>query len=79
MMEKNSLEPKEWLSVARKDWERIRRNLEKFKDLCRRVSSYYVLERYPPFGIDLTKEELEKDINETQQLIKSLFSEEELP
>ncbi|MBI2341072.1 MAG: HEPN domain-containing protein [Deltaproteobacteria bacterium] len=52
--------------------------LERFRDLCERVSGYYFAERYPPLGtIELTREDIEKDVGEAGQFIACLFPEEE--
>ncbi|MBI4412727.1 MAG: HEPN domain-containing protein [Deltaproteobacteria bacterium] len=52
-------------------------SLEKFRDLCERVSGYYFAERYPPLGtLELTRDDIEKDVKEADQFIACLFPEE---
>ncbi len=119
---------KQWLIIARKDWERIKRNLKnedaeaagfylqqslekylkayllnlgwklrkiheldalldeackftpelnKFQELCEKVSGYYIIDRYPPLvSSGLTCEEVEKDIPEAEKFIRELFPDE---
>lgn len=128
--QQNSIEPQDWKNVARKDWERIKRNLrdddaeaaafylqqsmekylkafliqhgwklkkihtlhtllkdaviykpnlEVFRQLCQRVSGYYILDRYPLFAASgLTSEDIKKDLEEAKKFIKTMFLEEEL-
>lgn len=124
----DSLYPEDWKNRARKDWERVNRNLrdkdaeaagyflqqslekylksfllmhgwqlrkihtlhtllddaiiynidlEPFRDLCERVSGYYFTERYPVvIKEELTCDDIENDIEESEQFIKVLFGEE---
>lgn len=52
-------------------------SLEKFRKLCERVSGYYLIDRYPmPVPHELTIEDIEKDLKEAKELIKSLFPNE---
>lgn len=54
--------------------------LAAFRGLCRRVSGYYLLERYPmpgPSGLDAVQ--LTADIAEARVLIAALFPNEALP
>jgi hypothetical protein len=54
----------------------IRRSL---RELCERVSGYYLADRYPPLGnMDLTCEEVARDAEEAKGLILALFPEEPL-
>jgi HEPN domain-containing protein len=54
-------------------------DLDIFYELCERVSGYYLAERYPPLGIgELSKRDLERDIEEARKLIQSLFPNEPL-
>lgn len=53
--------------------------LSSFKELCARVSPYYLADRYPPFGsLGVTAEDIEKDLEDANKLIKCLFPEEKL-
>lgn len=133
MSAKNSqdaINPEDWKRVARKDWERIQRNLrdndpeaagfyfqqslekylkgyllqhgwelkkihtlhtllkdaveynpdlESFRELCQKISGYYVIDRYPLFAASgLTSEDVKRDLDEAKQLILTLFPEEPL-
>lgn len=121
---------KDWVRIARTDWERTRRNLmekdisaagmflqqsiekylkafliqhgwklrkihrldalldevvkfkpelSSFQDFCERVSAYYFADRYPPFGsLEITEEDIEKDLQTTKDLLKVIFPEENL-
>ncbi len=54
-------------------------DLEEFRDLCERVSGYYLSERYPPLGpSDLSSEDIRKDLNEAQKFVKKMFPRERL-
>jgi len=126
----DSLDPKDWKKIARKDWERVSRNLrdkdaeaagfylqqalekylkafllqhgwklkkihtlhtllkdavaykpelETFRQLCQKVSGYYVIDRYPLFAASgLDCKDIEEDLEESKELVKSLFPEEDL-
>lgn len=53
--------------------------LESFRDLCERVSGYYFAERYPPLGtLDLTSEDLKRDLEEARSFVKAMFPRERL-
>lgn len=53
--------------------------LPSFFELCERVSGYYLADRYPPFGsLGITSEDIEKDLEEAKELVKTIFSEENL-
>jgi hypothetical protein len=57
----------------------LKTDLDIFYELCERVSGYYLAERYPPLGIgELSKRDLERDIEEARKLIQSLFPNEPL-
>ncbi len=125
---KDSLVPEDWLRVARKDWERIKRHLkaddleaagfflqqslekylkafllqhgwklrkihalhdllsdavkynpalESFRKLCERASGYYFADRYPPLiRLELTCEDIERDLEQAKRFIKALSGEE---
>ncbi|OGW17995.1 MAG: hypothetical protein A3G93_07690 [Nitrospinae bacterium RIFCSPLOWO2_12_FULL_45_22] len=120
----------DWLKIARKDWERAKRNLkhqdpeaagfflqqsvekylkafllrcgwklkkiheldalldeairynselQNFYLLCERITGYYFADRYPPLGdLELTCEDIEKDLEEAKSFIKTMFPEEKL-
>ncbi len=54
-------------------------NLENFRDLCERVSGYYFADRYPPLGvIELTCEDIKKELKEVRKLIRTMFTGEKL-
>jgi HEPN domain-containing protein len=54
-------------------------DLLKFRDLCERVSGYYFAERYPPLGtLDLTSEDLKRDLQEARSFVKAMFPGERL-
>jgi HEPN domain-containing protein len=53
--------------------------LEPFYDLCERVSVYYMADRYPPFGaFDYNCDDIQKDLQESELFIKSIFPDENL-
>jgi len=55
------------------------RDLEKFRDLCERVSGYYLSERYPPLGpTDLSSEDIRRDLKEAVEFVKKMFPRERL-
>lgn len=124
---KNSLYPEDWKMIAKKDWDRIKRNLnegdieaaafflqqalekylkafllkrgwklekihvlptlldyaikyesklESFRNLCDRVTDYYVAERYPQLvAWELTAKDIKKDVKEAESFIKAMFGE----
>jgi HEPN domain-containing protein len=48
-----------------------------FRTLCERVSGYYFIDRYPPLvPSGLTCEDVEKDVDEAERLIQTLFPKE---
>lgn len=50
--------------------------LEVFRGLCERVSGYYFTERYPSLTEEeLSCEEIERDIQEAEKFIKTIFGE----
>jgi len=50
-----------------------------FHEFCERVSSYYIADRYPPFGgLGITEEDIEKDLDSAEKFIKQIFPEEKL-
>lgn len=124
----NSLYSEDWKKVAKKDWERVKRNLnagdpeaagfflqqalekylkafllkrgwelrkihtlytllddaiqhntslEQFRQLCQQVSGYYFAERYPQLTpLELTREDIEKNLEEAERFIKTMFPKE---
>ncbi len=53
-------------------------DLESFRDLCERVSGYYLGERYPRLTEEgLTCEEITRDIDEAGEFIKAMFGKSE--
>lgn len=62
MKKQDSPIPEDWKRIARKDWQRAKRDLDlgDIGDLCERVSGYYLLGRYPLFlPSHLTAEDIE--------------------
>jgi HEPN domain-containing protein len=54
-------------------------SLESFRTLCKRVSGYYLIERYPaPTTLDLDRVDIEKDIEEAKEFVLTMFADEEL-
>jgi len=124
------MDPKEWKKIARKDWDRIARNLrdddaeaagfylqqalekylkafllqygwklkkihtlhtllnyavvykpelESFRQLCQKVSRYYIIDRYPLFAASgLTSADVQTDLEEAKRFIGMIFPEEKL-
>ena len=61
------------------DAARYNPELENFRDLCERVSGYYMAQRYPPLGnLGLRYEDIKRDLNEAEKLIKAMFPYEKL-
>ncbi|KPJ64316.1 MAG: hypothetical protein AMJ45_06025, partial [Syntrophobacter sp. DG_60] len=53
--------------------------LGSFHEFCERASSYYLADRYPPFGsLKVTEEDIRKDLGSAKKLIKHIFPEEKL-
>ena len=58
---------------------KYRSDLETFRQLCERVSAYYLADRYPPLTpSELTCGEVERDMQEGRELIQSIFPDERL-
>ena len=58
---------------------RYAQELEAFREICERVSGYYMVDRYPLFRTrELTCEEIEKDMAEARKLIQIMFTDESL-
>ena len=54
-------------------------NLENFRDICERVSGYYFAERYPPLGVlDLSCEDVKKELKDVRKFIRAMFPDETL-
>lgn len=52
--------------------------LESFRELCERVSGYYLTERYPQLtSSELTSKDIKKDLKEAEKFIKALFPEKQ--
>jgi len=125
-----SLVLEDWLKIARKDWERTKRNLEgedpeaagfflqqsvekylkafllkqgwklkkiheldalldeaikyappfqTFYKFCERITGYYFADRYPPLGaLEMTCDDIKKDLVEAERFVKVMFPEEEI-
>ncbi|MGB7291786.1 MAG: HEPN domain-containing protein [Thermodesulfobacteriota bacterium] len=53
--------------------------LDSFQEFCERVSSYYLADRYPPFGsLGISEEDIEKDLRPAEELIKHIFPGEKM-
>ena len=51
--------------------------LESFRDLCERVSGYYLADRYPPLGnLGLTAQDIRRDLREAGRFVKLMFPKE---
>ena len=51
--------------------------LESFRDLCERVSGYYLADRYPPLGhLGLTVQDIGRDLREAGRFVKLMFPKE---
>lgn len=55
-----------------------RQDLDRFRGLCRRVSGYYVLERYPFAGGGPDTSQIRADLEDARTLIIALFPDEQL-
>jgi len=54
-------------------------DLASYLPLCERVSGYYIIERYPPLtSLDLTRGDLQRDLELARGLILTLFPDEDL-
>jgi hypothetical protein len=52
-------------------------DLKVFYELCESVTGYYFAERYPPLGdLELTSEDIEKDLSKAESFIKMMFPNE---
>ena len=55
-------------------------DLETYRDLCERVSGYYMVERYPPLSdFELSPADIRKDLKEAREFVKLMFPRERLP
>jgi HEPN domain-containing protein len=58
---------------------KINPELDMFHGFCERTSSYYIADRYPPFGsLEITEADIEEDLVSGKKLIKHIFPEENL-
>jgi HEPN domain-containing protein len=54
-------------------------SLESYRALCKRVSGYYLIERYPaPTALELKRIDIEKDIKDALGFIATMFPQENL-
>jgi HEPN domain-containing protein len=61
------------LEVLLNDALKYESTLEQYRNLCRKISGYYIIDRYPlPSAASLTKEEVQSAIDEAKELIKRL-------
>jgi hypothetical protein len=64
-----------WMSAAK-----FQGNLEMHRDLCERVSGYYMAERYPPLSdFELSAVDIRRDLKEAREFVRSMFPRERLP
>ena len=53
--------------------------LASFYELCEKVSSYYLADRYPPLGeLEITESDIKEDMKSVKLLVKLIFPEEEI-
>ena len=58
---------------------KFQQHLETYRDLCERVSGYYIAERYPPLGdFELSVADIRRDLIEARHFVKSMFPKERL-
>jgi len=56
------------------------RELERFRDLCERVSGYYLAERYPPLSaLELSSADIRSGLKEAREFVKLMFPGERFP
>ena len=59
---------------------KLQQDLETHRDLCERVSGYYMAERYPPLSeFELSVADLRRDLKEARDFVKLMFLGERLP
>ena len=59
---------------------KLQHELETYRDLCERVSGYYMAERYPPLSdFELSVADIRRDLKEAREFVKSMFPRERLP
>jgi len=59
---------------------KFQQDLETYRDLCERVSGYYMAERYPPLSdFELSVADIRRDLNEAREFVKLMFPKERLP
>jgi HEPN domain-containing protein len=55
-------------------------DLESYRDLCERVSGYYMAERYPPLSdFELSVADVRRDLKEAREFVKLMFPGEKFP
>jgi HEPN domain-containing protein len=55
-------------------------DLESYRDLCERVSGYYMAERYPPLcDFELSVADVRRDLKEAREFVKLMFPGEKFP
>ena len=59
---------------------KCQQDLETYRDLCERVSGYYIAERYPPLSaLELSSADIRKDLKEAREFVKMMFPGEKFP
>lgn len=59
---------------------KFQHDVETYRDLCERVSGYYMAERYPPLSdFELSVADIRRDLKEAREFVKSMFPRERLP
>ena len=59
---------------------KFQQDLETQRDLCERVSGYYMAERYPPLSdFELIVADIRRDLKEAREFVKSMFPGEKFP
>ena len=59
---------------------KFQKDLETYRDLCERVSGYYMAERYPPLSdFELSVADIRRDLKEAREFVKLMFPRERLP
>ena len=59
---------------------KCQKDLETYRDLCERVSGYYIAERYPPLSaLELSSADIRRDLKEAREFVKLMFRGERLP
>jgi HEPN domain-containing protein len=77
--------PKDWLRIAEKDLDRVKRllddavaydsSLEKYRTVCQKITLYYFVERYPVVTeTGITKDDVTSSLEQVENLIIKLRS-----